>query len=210
MFAPEQHDLYDGHYILSANRIYMVGGLNDPVGWDHMDNDAKTVKPDAGTAEIDVNDLPNTGKFEARLRIPEGDLVPASDKFNEFNPCQNGGIVGGGTTAPRGLRRRSGFGQGHGVGQPPVHATGWRLEALTNLAAAVAASDICVTCTTAESPLLFTEHLHPGLFVAAVGADNPAKQEIDAIALSRRGSWSIHWPLAPPEAIDTTPSKPTR
>lgn len=36
-----------------------------------------------------------------------------------------------------------------------------------------------------ESPLLFAEHLHPGLFVAAVGADNPAKQEIDATALSR-------------------------
>ena len=34
MFAPEQHDLYDGHYVLSANRVQMVGGLNDPVGWD--------------------------------------------------------------------------------------------------------------------------------------------------------------------------------
>ena len=43
MFAPEQHDLYDGHYVLSANRIHMVGSLNDPVGWDHMDNEAKTV-----------------------------------------------------------------------------------------------------------------------------------------------------------------------
>ena len=32
MFAPEQHDLYDGHYVMSANRIYMVGGLNDPAG----------------------------------------------------------------------------------------------------------------------------------------------------------------------------------
>src|SRR5688572_9442026 len=27
MFAPEQHDLYDGDFIMSANRIYMVGGL---------------------------------------------------------------------------------------------------------------------------------------------------------------------------------------
>ena len=36
-----------------------------------MDNDAKTVKPVSGTAEIDVNDLKNTSKFEARL-IPEG------------------------------------------------------------------------------------------------------------------------------------------
>ena len=70
MFAPEQHDLYDGHYVLSANRIYMVGGLNDPVGWDHLDNDAKTVKLVAGTVEIDVNDLTNRGKFEAKLTDP--------------------------------------------------------------------------------------------------------------------------------------------
>src|ERR687892_711606 len=89
MFAPEQHDLYDGHYVLSASRIYMVGGLNDPVGWDHMDNEAKTVKAVSGTAEIDVNDLTNTGKFEARLNIPEGNLVLAIDKFHEFSPCQN-------------------------------------------------------------------------------------------------------------------------
>ena len=27
MFAPEHHDLYDGRYILSATRLYMVGGL---------------------------------------------------------------------------------------------------------------------------------------------------------------------------------------
>src|SRR5690242_2262592 len=65
MYAPDQHDLYDGHYVMSANRIYMVGGLNDPEGWDHMDNAAATVKPVSGTAEIDVNDLTNTGKFEA-------------------------------------------------------------------------------------------------------------------------------------------------
>src|SRR5688572_2584554 len=71
MFAPEQHDLYDGRFILSATRIYMVGGLNDPAGWDHMDNEAKTVTPVAGTAEIDVNDLANTGRFEASLAIPE-------------------------------------------------------------------------------------------------------------------------------------------
>ena len=94
MFAPEQHDLYDGHYVLSANRIYMVGGLNDAPGWDHLDNDAVNVKPVAGTVEIDVDELKNTGKFEARLKIPEGDLVLAMDRFHEFNPCQHGGIAG--------------------------------------------------------------------------------------------------------------------
>src|SRR6188508_1896846 len=65
MFAPEQHDLYDGHFVLSAGRIYMVGSLNDPPGWDHMDNAAATVKPVGGTAEIDVDDLKNTGTFTA-------------------------------------------------------------------------------------------------------------------------------------------------
>ena len=92
-FAPDQHDRYDGHFIMSANRIYMVGGVNDPEGWDHIDNAAATVKPVAGSVDIDVNDLTNTGKFEARLKIPEGDLVLAIDRFHEFSPCQNGGIV---------------------------------------------------------------------------------------------------------------------
>jgi ornithine cyclodeaminase/alanine dehydrogenase-like protein (mu-crystallin family) len=75
--------------------------------------------------------------------------------------------------------------KGGGVREPPLCRTGCRVEPTTDLRKAVAASDICVTCTTSNSPLLFAEHLHPGLFVAAVGADNPAKQEIDAAALAR-------------------------
>ena len=93
IYAPEQHDLYDGQFLLAASRVYMVGTLNDPVGWDHMDNAARTVRPAAGTVEIDVNELKNTGKFEARLKIPEGDFVLAIDRFHEFSPCQHGGIV---------------------------------------------------------------------------------------------------------------------
>jgi len=57
---------------------------------------------------------------------------------------------------------------------------GLRVEPAANLAAAIRVSEICVTCTTSSSPLVYREHLHPGLFVAAVGADNPAKQEIAA------------------------------
>ena len=93
IYAPEQHDLYDGYFVISANRIYMVGGLNDAEGWDHVDNEAKNLRAVNGTAEIDVNEIQNTGKFEARLKIPEGDLVLAMDRWNEFAPCQNGGIA---------------------------------------------------------------------------------------------------------------------
>jgi hypothetical protein len=93
MFAPEQHELYDGHFVVSANRIYMVGTLNDPPGWDHIDNEARSLRAVSGTAEIDVNEIQNTGTFEARLKIPEGDLVLSVDRWNEFAPCQDGGIV---------------------------------------------------------------------------------------------------------------------
>jgi hypothetical protein len=93
VFAPEQHDLYDGHFVLSANRVFMVGGLNDAPGWDHMDNAAAHVHAANGTADIDVDEIKNTGTFTAKLRIPEGNLELAIDRWNEFNPCQNGGIV---------------------------------------------------------------------------------------------------------------------
>ncbi len=93
LYAPEQHDLYDGRFVMSAGRVYMVGGLHDAPGWNHMDNAAGTVRPVTGTVELDVDEIRNSGTFEARLRIPEGDLVVAMDRFHEFNPCQHGGIA---------------------------------------------------------------------------------------------------------------------
>ena len=44
---------------------------------------------------------------------------------------------------------------------------------------AVRESDIVITCTTSTTPFLRREHLHPGLFIAAVGADNPRKSELE-------------------------------
>jgi alanine dehydrogenase len=51
-------------------------------------------------------------------------------------------------------------------------------RAVTSLEDAVASSDIVVTCTTSRAAILDARHLHPGLFIAAVGADNPEKQEL--------------------------------
>lgn len=44
---------------------------------------------------------------------------------------------------------------------------------------AARSSDIIVTCTTSTSPILTTDMVMPGSFIAAVGADNPDKHEID-------------------------------
>ena len=53
------------------------------------------------------------------------------------------------------------------------------VEAVTDLAAAVRQSHICVTCTPARSFYLRRETVAPGTFLAAVGADHPNKQELD-------------------------------
>ena len=50
---------------------------------------------------------------------------------------------------------------------------------------AVGDADICITCTTSKSPILTDDLDVRGCFVAAIGADNPDKQEI-APALMRR------------------------
>jgi len=56
-----------------------------------------------------------------------------------------------------------------------------RLSPVTpgGLAAAARASDVVVTCTTSQAPFLGLGSLAAGTFVAAVGADSPAKSEID-------------------------------
>ena len=52
------------------------------------------------------------------------------------------------------------------------------VRAVSDLMPAVRQSDICVTCTTSMQPLLASDDVSPGTFIAAVGADNPQKQEI--------------------------------
>jgi ornithine cyclodeaminase/alanine dehydrogenase-like protein (mu-crystallin family) len=56
-------------------------------------------------------------------------------------------------------------------------------EMTRDLAAAIAASDIVITCTPSRAPFIDASHLHDGLFIGAVGADNPQKQEIAADAM---------------------------
>ena len=50
---------------------------------------------------------------------------------------------------------------------------------------AVAESDIVITCTPARSPILGIQHRHDGLFIGAVGADNPEKNELTPALLAQ-------------------------
>ncbi len=59
------------------------------------------------------------------------------------------------------------------------------VEAVPRLEQAVRQSDIWVTCTPATQYFLKPEHLAPGAFVAAVGADSEEKQELDPALLGQ-------------------------
>lgn len=93
IYAPEQHPLYDGHFVITGSRVYQVGTLNDRSPWDHMGDDASNVRPVDGTIDLDVDERANTGTFTADLSLPEGHYVVEIDRFEEFSPCQNGGIA---------------------------------------------------------------------------------------------------------------------
>ena len=123
IYAPEDHDLYDGHFILSASRLYQVGTLEEAPGWNHIGNDASNVRAVPGTAEIDVDERKNTGTFVAKMTLPEGELVLEIDRFHEFSPCQDGGIAAyifehgdsgcGDTNWPKSFLFLAGWGLGH-------------------------------------------------------------------------------------------------
>jgi ornithine cyclodeaminase/alanine dehydrogenase-like protein (mu-crystallin family) len=56
---------------------------------------------------------------------------------------------------------------------------GLEAEAVADLREAAGGSDICVTCTPSRRSILMRGDVRPGTFIAAVGADNPKKQELD-------------------------------
>ena len=67
-----------------------------------------------------------------------------------------------------------------------IHAeTGLEVTPVEDIAAATLASQAIVTCTPARQPVLGGEHVAPGTFIAAVGADNDDKQELDVDLMAR-------------------------
>lgn len=93
MYLPSQHARYDGIFRIDGSNIYQAGSLNDPSPWDHMDNAAEHLRPVSGEIHIDVNEISNSGEFWAELQLPEGNYRVELERFNEFSPCQDGGIA---------------------------------------------------------------------------------------------------------------------
>jgi alanine dehydrogenase len=58
------------------------------------------------------------------------------------------------------------------------------IELVRDLASAIQKSDVCITCTTANEFFVHRHDVRPGTFIAAVGADDVHKQEIDPALLA--------------------------
>lgn len=93
LYEPEQHELYDGRFVIVGTAVHQVGRLDDESPWDHMGDDASNVAPVGGEILIDVDEIANAGTFRAELDLPEGRYVVELDRFHEFSPCQDGGIA---------------------------------------------------------------------------------------------------------------------
>ena len=175
LYAPHQHDLYDGHFVLETGRIYQVGTLNDEPGWDHMGNDGENLRPVHGTVEIDVNEIENTGTFVARLRLPEGEYVVKMDRFHEFSPCQDGGIESyiyehgdsgcGDTNWPKSFLPLAGWGYGHATLNGETLYEDYEIHFM-------------VTQGMRDRETLEVHYPMPGHSTPA-GAVNPAAQQVD-------------------------------
>jgi hypothetical protein len=123
LYAPSQHELYDGRFIIRGASVYQVGTLEDRPPWDHMGDDAKNLRSVAGEIAVDVDEIKNTGTFRAELELPEGRYVVELDRVHEFNPCQDGGIAAylfehgnsgcGDMNWPKSLLFVAGWGYGH-------------------------------------------------------------------------------------------------
>jgi len=58
------------------------------------------------------------------------------------------------------------------------------ITAPDDLAGCIRRCDICVTCTTSREAFVGEDDIHPGLLIAAIGADNPHKQEIHTAVMA--------------------------
>ncbi|MBM3572100.1 MAG: hypothetical protein FJX52_07010 [Alphaproteobacteria bacterium] len=94
----------------------------------------------------------------------------------------------------RPLRRRYAFDQrrerAQAVAAESAARFGIAASTTMTLRAALDDSLIYVTCTPSHHAILAAADIHPGMFIAAVGADNPDKQEIASDLMGGARVWT--------------------
>lgn len=66
-----------------------------------------------------------------------------------------------------------------------MEAEGFSVETTRDAAQVAARCNLIVTATPSQTPLVMADHIRPGTHITAMGADTPAKQELDSAILDR-------------------------
>lgn len=93
IFNATEHPHYSGEFRLKGDRGTLVGSVDDPPPWDHLDYAGTRLHAVKGTIEIDVNELTNTGKVVAEFIEGDDRYRIVFDRFIQRVPFQDGGIA---------------------------------------------------------------------------------------------------------------------
>jgi hypothetical protein len=93
IFTATEHPYYTGEFRIKGDRATLIGSIKDVPPWDHLDYEGKHLHPVAGTIEVDVNELTNTGRVVAEFIEGADRYRIVFDRFAAKQPFQDGGVA---------------------------------------------------------------------------------------------------------------------
>ena len=93
IFKATEHPHYSGQFHVSGQKAILIGSMNDPTPWDHLDYAGKRLIPVQGTIDIDVNEITNRGQVVAEFMEGSDRYRIVFDRFSAKAPFQDGGIA---------------------------------------------------------------------------------------------------------------------
>lgn len=93
IFTVTEHPYYTGEFRIKGDRATLIGSMKDVPPWDHLDYAGKHLHAVAGTIQVDVNELTNTGRVVAEFIEGTDRYRIVFDRFAAKQPFQDGGIA---------------------------------------------------------------------------------------------------------------------
>jgi len=93
IFKATEHPYYSGEFHITGGRATLVGHVQDPSPWDHLDYAGTHLLPLKGWIEIDVSEIANTGRVVAEFVDGIDQYRILFDRFEGAAPYQDGGVA---------------------------------------------------------------------------------------------------------------------
>jgi len=93
IFQATEHPHYSGQFLITGQQATLVGSVQDPSPWGHLDYAGKHLTSVPGRIEIDVNERYNTGRVTAEYSEGKDHYRIVFDRFAGSAPYQDGGVA---------------------------------------------------------------------------------------------------------------------